>query len=71
MFVKVNVRTNCRQEKIEKIDKNEYKIWVKEPAKDNKANEAVINIISDTLGVRKSSIQITKGLKSKSKLIKI
>ena len=71
MKIQVNVKTNAKQQKVEKLSENEYKVWVKEPAKENKANYAVIDIISELFSVSKSSIQIVSGLKSKTKIIKL
>ena len=71
MKIQVNVKTNAKQQKVEKLSENEYKVWVKEPAKENKANYAVIDMMSEVFSVSKSSIQIVSGLKSKTKIIKL
>jgi uncharacterized protein len=71
MKYNIKVKTRAKQEKIEKIDKNNFLVSVKEPATENRANEAVIKVLADFLGVSKSRIEIIKGLKSRNKVISI
>jgi len=73
MFVriKVTIKTNSKVTKVEKTAKNEYKVWVVEPAKENKANMAMIKALSEYLNISKSSIDIVHGLKSKQKILEI
>ena len=48
-----------------------WKVYVNAPAVDGKANKALIVLLADYFQVRKSQIEITKGLKSKHKTISI
>jgi uncharacterized protein (TIGR00251 family) len=50
---------------------NEFILSVKEPAKEGKANQAVIRLLSEYFGVPKSNISIIKGESSKNKIIQI
>ena len=47
------------------------KVYLTAPAVDGKANKALIGVMADYFGVRKSQIQIIKGLKSPYKTISI
>ena len=47
------------------------KIYVTAPAQDGRANEAVLNILADYLGVKKSILRIKKGEKSRNKIIEV
>ena len=70
MLIKVKVKPNSKEERIEKISENEYKIEVKEPAEDNKANTRVINMLAKEFGVSYKNIKI-KNPASKDKVIAI
>ena len=47
------------------------KIYVTAPAQDGRANDAVLNILADYLGVKKSNLYIKKGEKSRNKIIEV
>jgi uncharacterized protein YggU (UPF0235/DUF167 family) len=70
MIIKVKVKPNSKEEKIEKVGESEYKIDVKEPAEDNKANIRVINLLSKELGISHKNIKI-KNPTSRDKLIEV
>ncbi len=67
----VEVRPNSKQEKIEKISDQVYKVHVTAPARDNLANSAVINLIAKNFKVAKSLVAIKAGKTSKTKVILI
>ncbi len=46
-----------------------YKVHLTAPAVDGKANEALVKFLAGHYGVRKSQIEIIKGLKSRHKII--
>lgn len=71
MKITVIVKPNAKEEKVEKIDANSYKIFTKQPAKENKANIAVVELLSEYFHVPKRSISIIQGVKSKHKIIEI
>ena len=68
MALKVLVKANSRENKIEKISDNEYKVNVKEKAENNKANLAVIKILSKYF---KKEVYIKSGLRSKIKIVDV
>ena len=70
MIIKVKVKPNSREEKVEKLSEGEYVISVKEPAEDNKANIRVINLLSKELGVSYKNIKI-KNPTSRDKVIEV
>jgi hypothetical protein len=71
MKIEVYVKTNAREEKLEKISKNQYKAWVKEEPKENKANLAVIKLLSKYFKTPPSLIKLLHGTKGKNKLFEI
>lgn len=66
----VTVKTNSKENKVIFKD-NIYFVYTKSPAKEGKANESVISLLSEYLDIPKSNIYIKKGLKSKNKLVEI
>jgi hypothetical protein len=70
MILKVKVKPNSKEEKIEKVSEEEYVISVKEPAEDNRANIRVINLLSKELGISYKNIKI-KNPTSRDKLVEI
>jgi len=71
MKIKVHVKPNADKEKIEKMEEGRYKVWVNKPPEDNKANFAVIDILSDYFNVPTSKISLLAGRTSKIKTFKI
>lgn len=70
MKITVTVKPNSRRGKIEKKD-NGYLVWVKEKAKENKANKELIKVLAAYFGTVKSRINILSGVKSRQKIIEI
>lgn len=71
MKISLKVKANSRQEKIEKVSERQFLVWVNDPAKDGKANKAVIELLSAYFSIAKSRIVILRGEKNKNKLISI
>lgn len=84
MKILVKVRPSAKKELVEKVgqpalnfygaQKEEidfYKIWVKEPAVDGKANEAVIRALAEHLKISPSRIKIKSGRESRQKVIEV
>jgi uncharacterized protein (TIGR00251 family) len=70
MKIKVKVNPNSKIEKIERKDEL-FLVYVKQPAKDNKANESLILLLSKYFKVPKTKITILHGKKSKIKIVSI
>lgn len=71
MKIFAKVKPNSKEEKVEKIGENEFILRVKAPPKENKANEAAVDLLSEYFNVGKSRVAIIKGRKSKNKIIEI
>ena len=54
-----------------KEEKESLKVFVTARPVDGKANQAVVEILAEHFGVKKSRIEIIKGLKSRNKTISI
>lgn len=64
----VRVIPNARKNSVEEVDGG-LKLRVTAPAVNDKANTAVVSLLSDHFGVRKSTVQIIKGRKSRNKIV--
>lgn len=71
MKIIIHARPNKKSAKIEKIGDKEYKIDIDAPAKDDKANQRLIEILAEYLKIHKSQITIKIGFKSHLKIIEI
>jgi uncharacterized protein (TIGR00251 family) len=69
--ISLAVKPQSRQDKIEKLDESHFKVWVKAPAQDGRANEAVIRLMADYLKVPKSRLEILRGETSKNKIMRV
>lgn len=71
MKIHIKVKPNSKQRKLEKIDDNNFLVWVKEKPIEGKANQAVVDILSECLGVAKSTIVLLKGESSRNKIFEL
>jgi hypothetical protein len=70
MKIQVKVIANSSQEKIEKTSEG-LKIHLKEKAVKGKANKALIEMLAEHFGKKKSEVNIIKGQTSNKKIIEI
>ncbi len=70
-YVKVHVVANQRKEKVEIHKANSFKLWLKEKAERNMANERVLEIIASHFKVQVKKVRIINGHQSPSKLLVI
>lgn len=68
MIINVKVHPSSGKEEIVQLSENEYKVYLKKPAVDNKANIELLKILKRHFKV---NAKIIKGLTSKNKVIKI
>ena len=68
MRLTVRVIPNARKIKIVQ-EPDRLKVYIKAPAVDGKANRALLETLSDHLGIKKSQIKIIRGEKSRDKVI--
>ena len=83
MKIIIKVKTNAKKESVERVTNTTqnllggdskpdiYKVTVREPPVDGKANKAIIGVLAEYFHVSQSSIYIISGLTSKNKLIEI
>lgn len=71
MKILVAVKPNSKKSEVKKISEGEYAVSVNAPAREGKANEAVIELLARHFSVPKSSIRIIRGQTARRKLIEI
>lgn len=70
LAVRVTPRAS-RNEIVGLLDDGTIKVRIAAPPSDNEANEALINFLSEVLGVSKSRLDIVAGVSGRDKLISI
>ena len=71
MKINVQARPGAREELVEKIDASNFRVWVKEPPVQGKANVAIIKALAGFFGVSPSQVRIISGYTSRAKIIAI
>ena len=70
-YLDISVSPNSSEAKIDGVNiwRNNLEVSVKEEAKDGKANQGVIDLLSERLNIPTNKIEIVKGKTSKQKRI--
>ena len=73
LHIKVTTKAKVQRIKEELLDDGStlYRIYVTAAPENNKANQAVVNLLAKTFGVAKSSITLVQGHHSREKIIEI
>jgi len=71
MKLNIKVIPKSKQNNIEEVGKDNFKIHLTTVPEKGKANEAVIKMLSKHLHIAKSKIKIIKGLTQRDKIIEI
>ena len=66
--LKIKLHPASSQEKIEKINEEEYEVWIGEKPIDGKANEELVKVLKKYF---KKQVKIVHGLKSREKIVEI
>jgi uncharacterized protein YggU (UPF0235/DUF167 family) len=71
--VKINVKAkpSAREEKVEKIDDNNFIVSVTEPPEKGKANNAIRNALAVYFKTGTSCVKIVSGYSSRNKIVEI
>jgi len=68
-YIKVKVFPDSPQEHLEKISDNKYRLFLREPAKQGRANKRLFEIMSKELQTK--NIKIVSGHKYMNKILEI
>lgn len=69
IYVKTNPRS--RENKVEKMNEGEYKVKLTAPPVDGKANEMLIDVLSDHFNVSKHQVRIVGGKTARVKIVDV
>ena len=71
MKILVTVKPSAREEKIEKISDTEFRVAVKEPPREGRANAGVIRALAEYFDVPVSAVHIVSGRTARKKIVEI
>ena len=71
MKINVKAKPSSREEKVEKIDENNFVVSVKEPPEKGKANEAIRNALAVYFKTASARVKIISGYSSRNKVVEI
>jgi len=71
MKIFIKAKPNAREEKVEKIDEQNYVVSVKEPPVKGKANEAIRNALAVYFKTGSACVKIVSGYSSRNKIVEI
>lgn len=70
MLINVKVVPQSGREELKEEDSS-FKVWLKGPAEEGRANAALIKVLSKHFGVPAERVKIIRGLKGRKKVLKI
>ncbi len=71
MRIKVKVKPGSSKNEVKKVDENFYEVRCTTIPEKGKANEKVIELLSEHLNIAKSKIRIVRGQSSREKEVEI
>lgn len=67
-YIKVKVHAGEKKNRLEQKSPDSYEIWVKAPAEQGRANEAVRAVLAAHLGLPENKLSLIKGATSPAKI---
>ncbi len=67
----VRVTPRARQNKVQPQADGSLKVYVTAPPEDGRANEAVVEVIAQWLGVKRRQVEIVRGATSRNKVVRV
>lgn len=67
-YLKVKVHAGEKKNKLLQKASDTFEIWVKAPAQQGRANEAVRTVLAEHLGVPENKLSLVKGATSSAKI---
>ncbi len=71
MKIFVKAKPNAKEEKVRKVGKTHYRVSVKDPPVNGRANSALIRLLSEHFHEPRENVKIVSGHTSKEKIIEI
>jgi len=72
-FITLSVRVTPRakQNRVQPQEDGSLKVYVTAPPEDGRANEAVVQVIADWLGVKRRDVEIVRGATNRNKIVRV
>lgn len=67
-YLKVKVHAGEKKNRLEQKSPDSFEIWVRAPAQEGRANEAVRALLAQHLGVAENKLSLIKGATSPAKI---
>jgi len=68
----LRVQPNARRTALlMRMSSGEWKVAVSAPPADGRANDAVVELVSDLLGVKRSQVTLVRGASARSKVVEV
>lgn len=64
-------KPNAKHSKIEEVDGRTLKVWIDAPAREDAANDRLIDLLANHFGIAPTRIRIKRGATAKTKLVEI
>jgi uncharacterized protein YggU (UPF0235/DUF167 family) len=71
MKIRVEVHPGAKSNRVIKNSQEVFQVYTTQPARDNRANEAVTKSLSEYLGVNRNRIWLVSGAKAKRKVFEL
>ena len=71
MKISVEVKLKCRTEEVVQLESGSFLVKIRAAPVDGKANQRIIELLSDFLNVPKSRFELVSGHRGKKKIFKI
>lgn len=71
MKIFVKAKPGAKHERVEKIDTTHFAVAVREPAKEGKANAAIIKALADYFDIPRSRVNLVSGSSRRQKTFEI
>lgn len=70
-ILEIQVKPNARQQRIEKTESGLWIVHLQSPPTDGKANQELIRLLAQEIGVPRSSLHIKAGSRGRRKLVEV
>lgn len=67
----VEVRPSSKKSEVERLQDGDFKVFVKSPAKEGRANAEAVRLLARHFGVPASSVSIARGARGRKKIVEI
>jgi len=71
VYFKIKVHADAKEDKLERLAADSYRIWVRSPAEAGRANRAALQMLAEDLGKPAGLLRIVKGAHAPAKIIEL